>query len=347
MKYGHWGVLTCVAFLYFGLQNYLSHFQLLLWSGFTIAAIIPRQVTVVLFRRKLEQRIITPENITKWEYYLAAASAFLYLILVSIIFISAQQNQFAAVLLCAFVFALLALGAVMTLNMSKLIASLMLSSMLLPSAVSFMWVDASASSVLAACTLIAFAQTLNVTIRINKTMVKNVSLKIENMRSSMSDPLTGLANRRSLTLFVEQLVPAAIRRKEAFCLIIADIDHFKHYNDLHGHNAGDLLIKDVANIIAACARDEDLAVRYGGEEFLLVLPRTDLTQGLKVAERMRQKIETDTTITSSFGLAQFSLQESFESVIKRADVSLYVAKRDGRNKVEADSISSSSQQSVP
>jgi len=114
-----------------------------------------------------------------------------------------------------------------------------------------------------------------------------------------------------------------------------DIDHFKRYNDTYGHPAGDQLLAEIARIVSKEIREADLAIRYGGEEFLVMLPETDLPSGQKAAERIRKAVAEHTTVTASLGVATLRLPEcTLEQLVRMADQALYRAKEGGRNRVE-------------
>ena len=171
------------------------------------------------------------------------------------------------------------------------------------------------------------------------------------------DPLTGLGNRDYLFTRMEQQLPGL---NEACCLV-ADIDHFKKVNDTYGHHAGDQIIKGVAGLIEEHARQSDIAVRYGGEEFVVILPGTTEDQALKVAERLRSSVSetvfcSDMTdnpagiqVTISIGCSLYpypAREMDFERMIHNADLALYDAKNNGRNRVIAYRSDSASTQTV-
>jgi diguanylate cyclase (GGDEF)-like protein len=158
---------------------------------------------------------------------------------------------------------------------------------------------------------------------------------------SNHDPLTGLYNRRMLEEQLTKDIQRADRYKHPLSLFMVDIDHFKSVNDTHGHTAGDLIIKAVANVIEELIREIDYSCRYGGEEFAIVLPETSLTEAGEIAERLRTTIEEKIfeindgkklSITISIGVSDFATgSESLEVLINRADSALYAAKDFGRN----------------
>ncbi|GJM14024.1 MAG: hypothetical protein DHS20C12_24270 [Pseudohongiella sp.] len=181
----------------------------------------------------------------------------------------------------------------------------------------------------------------------------NISLEVsENLQGkfeqqALTDGLTGVYNRR----WLDQMLPRLLQRSEQdglpFCVLMIDIDHFKKFNDTFGHAIGDDVLRSVAETLVEKIRPIDLLVRYGGEEFCALLPETDLESGLGAAQRLRKavqkiKISDDNDkpipgITISAGLAERRAGEDAEQLLKRADEALYVAKEQGRDRVETSS----------
>lgn len=159
--------------------------------------------------------------------------------------------------------------------------------------------------------------------------------------AALIDPLTGLYNRRYLQEYTEKIVAGVLRRGKAIGLIMCDLDYFKQVNDTHGHNAGDLVLKETAKTILKSIREADIVIRFGGEEFLVVLLDINDGESIKIAEKIRQNIQQakfkipDGIIqkTISLGASEFPHDtDTLWSCIKFADVALYRAKEDGRNK---------------
>lgn len=153
--------------------------------------------------------------------------------------------------------------------------------------------------------------------------------------SSLHDSLTGLANRRFLEVQLEKIYESAKRYGQQFSVIMLDIDYFKKYNDTHGHVEGDRTLVKVAHMLLKVMRMADYVFRYGGEEFLVMLPGTDIANASKAAERLRSVVESEAGLTVSLGVASYreSLQDK-EALIREADDALYRAKKNGRNRVE-------------
>jgi diguanylate cyclase (GGDEF)-like protein/PAS domain S-box-containing protein len=145
------------------------------------------------------------------------------------------------------------------------------------------------------------------------------------------DSLTGLPNRRALEEQLPQEMARARRSESPLCLAIVDIDHFKSYNDTHGHLAGDEVLRACARAWDGALRGEDTLVRFGGEEFLLLLPDTEPDQAAEVVERLRR--ETPMEQTCSAGLALWDQVESIDDLLRRADEALYLAKAGGRDQL--------------
>jgi diguanylate cyclase (GGDEF)-like protein len=157
-------------------------------------------------------------------------------------------------------------------------------------------------------------------------------------RLSITDGLTGLANHRFLMQRLKEEGARSQRTDRAFSVLMADVDHFKEYNDTFGHPAGDAVLKKVAAILRECTRAVDCAARYGGEEFAIVMPETPATGALQVAERIRARVAAEEfpgrRITLSIGVAEFPQDaEAPQAVMAVADRALYQAKRGGRDRV--------------
>jgi diguanylate cyclase (GGDEF)-like protein len=186
------------------------------------------------------------------------------------------------------------------------------------------------------------------------TFSEHIAMALSNLRlhetlrsQSIRDPLTGLFNRRFMEESLELEIRRAARNQRPLGMIMMDLDNFKYFNDNFGHDAGDLLLKELGALLKGSIRAEDIACRYGGEEFVVVMPDTDLSVATMVAERIRRRIageafpihrgERSIEVTISIGIAaRVSPDDDAMAILKRADEALYRAKRDGRNRVVAD-----------
>lgn len=164
--------------------------------------------------------------------------------------------------------------------------------------------------------------------------------RIEEMAST--DKLTGLLNRHAFTILIDKLLAEYRRAPQPIAILLVDIDHFKEINDHHGHIVGDAVLGVVAGLLQDSLRQSDIAVRWGGEEFLLVLSRCDHAEAQRIAENLLQKIATTPievnglhiTVTVSIGVSQYDGIELPDQAVSRADTALYAAKNGGRNRVE-------------
>ncbi|OYZ31887.1 MAG: hypothetical protein B7Y30_11665 [Campylobacterales bacterium 16-40-21] len=155
---------------------------------------------------------------------------------------------------------------------------------------------------------------------------------------AVRDYLTGLYNRLKIDELIEYEIVQSSRYKTPLSMLILDIDYFKHVNDSCGHQTGDQVLKEISQILKSVCRSSDSIGRWGGEEFLILLPNTKLDEALHVAEKIRQSIDEHIfTIvghkTASLGVSQFINDDSLCSFLKRADNALYQAKEAGRNTV--------------
>jgi diguanylate cyclase (GGDEF)-like protein len=162
---------------------------------------------------------------------------------------------------------------------------------------------------------------------------------ISSMQSiSMTDPLTGIANRLHFSMVYEHSINVALREKLPLGIIFFDIDHFKRVNDIYGHLSGDKILKNIAELVKQRLRKSDIFARWGGEEFIILLPDTSLEEASQVAEMLRITIESEMfdgvgNITCSFGITVLRDNESADTLLKRVDELLYQAKEGGRNTI--------------
>ncbi len=160
-------------------------------------------------------------------------------------------------------------------------------------------------------------------------------------QNSKIDALTNLYNRRWLDEHLPRIIQRAQKNNHAFCILMLDIDHFKLFNDNHGHHAGDTALTLVAESLADNIRPYDSAARYGGEEFIILLPDTAATEARIIAERLREQIRNQPIenikgkrlpmLTVSIGMAELTPQQNANRLIDAADAALYRAKDNGRN----------------
>lgn len=172
--------------------------------------------------------------------------------------------------------------------------------------------------------------------------LRNGLLYAAALQNALKDPLTGIGNRISMQQTLQRDIDTAQRHEQALSVLMIDIDYFKRINDTYGHSAGDAVLVEVAQYIQKQLRTTDALFRYGGEEFLAVLPNTCSQHASLVAERLRESLEAleinieghIITVTSSTGCATLRTDDSQHSLLQRSDVALYAAKHNGRNQVQ-------------
>ncbi|MGM0477554.1 MAG: diguanylate cyclase [Pseudomonadota bacterium] len=176
-----------------------------------------------------------------------------------------------------------------------------------------------------------------------ESALAQVSEKAHELEKQAShDHLTGLYNRLKFEEFLEQEMERVSRYRQPFSLIIGDLDHFKRVNDTHGHTVGDDVLVELSRRLAGRVRKLDRVARWGGEEFVVLLPETGLEAAVELAERLREEVEKTPfpvagTLTMSFGVTACSANDSRQRLLLRVDKALYQAKEEGRNRVVASS----------
>jgi diguanylate cyclase len=180
---------------------------------------------------------------------------------------------------------------------------------------------------------------------VSKQEISQLQQNLEAIRAeSLSDPLTGLGNRKYFDRALNAAVELAGKQNEPLSLLMLDIDHFKSFNDNYGHLTGDQVLRLVGQSLKQIIKGRDTMARYGGEEFAVVLPDTDLPKALAVAEQIRRAVvarelkkkstgEILGRITVSVGVSMLQPGDDMDTLIDRADACLYAAKRGGRNRV--------------
>jgi len=177
----------------------------------------------------------------------------------------------------------------------------------------------------------------------NRFIAESIGDWRKSEKHATTDALTGLGNRHAMQDSFPREVERCLRDELPVSLIMIDVDRFKHFNDMYGHVAGDRALSAVANILGAQFRPRDLLVRYGGDEFAVLLPGVSEQDAMQIANRVRESVAGDTedsddsmikvAIQISMGVAQMSDHGTFETLLKEADAALYRAKRAGRNTV--------------
>lgn len=193
------------------------------------------------------------------------------------------------------------------------------------------------------CRIEARMEGLRQLIQLIGMSVASLQLRVKLEHQSIRDPLTHLFNRHFMQITLEKEFARAKRKRTTLCVLMIDVDHFKSFNDRFGHAAGDSVLESVAAVLTANVRTEDYVCRFGGEEFVIILPETDAPTALKRAEKVREVISRlpasfdqipRDPVTISIGLTSLSLEITQPAdLIRRADEALYRAKNEGRNRI--------------
>lgn len=180
--------------------------------------------------------------------------------------------------------------------------------------------------------------------QIENPKIIEISIFEQTMESAMTDALTGIYNRRYFEENLFREYQRAKRYNLVLSVLMIDIDHFKSYNDTYGHPEGDLVLREVADIIRKCCRDSDIPCRYGGEEFCIIMPETIGPDGIHLARRIGNMVKSYSSLTDeksvwrrqvtlSGGIASFPIDAKYpKEIVQKADIALYQAKRDGRDR---------------
>jgi diguanylate cyclase len=189
--------------------------------------------------------------------------------------------------------------------------------------------------------------TLSASLGLSRKQIADLQEDLVSIRAeSLSDPLTMLSNRKHFDQSLERILAKSRHGDEVFALILADVDHFKSFNDTHGHQVGDHVLRLIAGEMKQAVKGQDIVARYGGEEFAIILPATGLVAATALAERIRTMTmakelrrrktgESLGRVTVSLGVAEYRSSDSAQDLVERADNCLYAAKRRGRNCVVA------------
>jgi len=325
------GILVGFFTLFFALKDLLPLNYIIAWSSSFGIVLVWRVGLIISFKRQLKCKHINANNIQNWEYHWVLMTIFSALVFAVLVFLPFSHDHLIAMLFISMVFMGISSGSAISSNSSFLVVSSFLTLTALPLVFKTLYEVQPYYHLIAAVYSFFYFVLLKLALNGNHIVIENIRLKKEHEQNSLKDTLTGLWNRRRLSLFTEKLMAQVQRSQKEFAIILLDIDFFKKFNDTYGHLKGDQLLVDLAQCLQNIAREQDLVVRLGGEEFLIVLPDTNLLQAQQVAERIIATVSKEVSVTVSAGIALYIPEISFEHIVKHADDALYLAKKQGRD----------------
>jgi len=322
------GGALLIFFIGFLIRDHMETRLVIFWVALTLLLYMPRLFVTRQFNKKINDKNILPSNVLKWETYWILTTVPALASFSSLLYYPLDTSQLHVVPIYLI---LLASGSILSYasSMKSIVAAFCI--IYIPLIIHYFSSDDKDAIVLGVFYISVVIMFITYALSLNRTLIENIKLKLDHENHSLQDPLTRLWNRRGLYLHLNKILPRAIRNNETFGIILFDVDFFKQYNDTHGHNAGDDVLINVAICIEKEGRDEDLIIRYGGEEFLAVIPDTTIEDLISITERIFESIRSNTNVTVSAGLALHSADINFNQLIKLADDVLYEAKNAGRD----------------
>lgn len=327
------GIFICTFFFSLFLWERLPKSVWFAWLTAIAAVNLPRILLIGSFFNRMEKGQIVPEKILAWEWRFYTGLVGSGLTWGAISWFPYTGDPLSSLIFVGLNIIGMSASSILTLITSFRMGATFLSLTLFPLLARALFLGDRQATIFALMLLSYYVVYLRMAHRLHTSVIENINLKIENERLSLHDTLTGLGNRRQLGLYLESALPRADRHGKPMCILMIDLDHFKRYNDTCGHSAGDLLLGTIGALLRETVRAGDLAVRYGGEEFLVVLSDTGLATAREIAGRLRHHIERGTEATASIGIAERRSGQTFIDLVKVADEALYQAKEGGRNRV--------------
>lgn len=325
-----------------GLSGLVEDFKLAIWISVVLLISIARLTNL----RAWQKNQARPQTHWVSYFYLGAAASGLSWGLAGFWLFPADSN---GQMLMTFALGGIAAGGMSTLGVLPRAYALFLLTSVLPFTLRLFMQPGADYTLMGLMSVVFIAFLLTASHRASKVFIESQRLRFENeditekmhalATTAITDPLTGAYNRNMLNVALPSEMERARRHNAPLAIILLDIDHFKRVNDNHGHQVGDRTLVWLTERISSQLREADLLFRWGGEEFMVVAPNTDLAAACVVADRMRREIEQSPLepagiITCSFGCSQFWLEDTTDTFIQRADRALYAAKDNGRNCVK-------------
>ena len=226
------GMMLAVLLLGAAIHQLYTPAAALFWGASVVVAYIPRIMISVNFKRKLKLKEITPANVRPWERYGILSSIAPFACFAAAIFFPYGENTETALLICTIYTVMVIAGGTLAYSTSTGVLLLFMNFTMIPLIARSLWEGGALLASLAVLLILAYVLLTRLLFRLNRTMVENISLKLDSTHDSFVDHLTRLWNRRRLRLFVDMLIPASRRSGQPFCIILMDLDHFKKVNDM-------------------------------------------------------------------------------------------------------------------
>jgi len=304
-----------------------------LWILATIICYLPRIITTLRFFKAKKEQQLTIDNISLWEKRVYFHSFLPFAAFSSLAFMPFEGDVFAGVAIASLALVALLSGGVIIYSSSLKVVTLYLYISIGCLVVRCLYEGGYNFYILAFYFIILILILKNLIRTQYQNFVDHLITRLQYEKQSLTDPLTGIANRRHLELFIRNFIPVSHRIKNEFQVVMLDIDYFKKYNDTHGHGKGDELLVNLARLLKKSIRSSDFLARYGGEEFALILIGNSQENALGFLDNLSKDIKNKLDITISAGMAGSEMSGDFEELFKLADQALYLSKQQGRNRV--------------
>ena len=301
----------------------------LAWTILTLAVIPIRFILLSGFNSELKKGTLSARRARLWENRWVAAATMSALAFASSIYLPYKSQHLIISLFIGLVLVSMIAGSIVSSITSLKSVMVFMNLSIIPFIARCFMETGQYYWILGCFFIVFYVVFFGLAFRMNQTILKAIKQQIERQDMADKDSLTGRWNRRKLFSVLENM------GDRQYSLLLIDVDHFKQFNDEKGHNKGDEMLSEISLSILRCTQEKDLVVRYGGEEFLVLLPGTPLEQAEKTAHDIRERVITDCASTVSIGVADHEMEEDFDALIDLADKAMYQAKRDGRNCVRS------------
>lgn len=324
------GAVFSAAILGFVLYDNLPFKIWVTWLACALSVVPIRALLIANFYSYLNQGLLNASKALTMEKWWLLATALPAISFVSSAFLPYENNQLIIRLFIGLVLLSMIAGNIISSITSVKTIMVFLHLTIIPYVASCFMGQGHYFNILGSFFIAFYFVFFSLTIKMHNTVLNAIEQQIERQDMAYKDSLTGLWNRRKLFEVVDQI------GDKSYCILLIDIDHFKKLNDNEGHQKGDEVLGQISFCVVRCCDNEDMIVRYGGEEFLVLLPGKDLDSAERVADKINAEVAAECTNTVSIGVAYSNLYKDFDAVVNAADHAMYRAKTDGRNCVRTD-----------